>query len=292
YYDTTMQRNDKTKSLEEQAQRAATAHGYEFETMLSPEEIKKAIDLVPEENRFVRMMEYQGKSTPLRMFADMLVYPGESEVSAALKRLLTKSAVIGVLSGNDERSVSKTGDNAYQNIMTSVSSRRALINHGFDVLDLPIDSIKRIPDSLSVLVIADPMGAYSTEQLSKINTYINAGGNVLIAGEPGKQQVLNPLLEQFGVSLANGTLLQKSDDLELDLIQSHAAKGASKYGFELPEKWIISMPGAVAINYSDSGAYKAESILLANNPKAWIKQGSFNLETDKVVYDPATDKEL
>src|SRR5690606_32144357 len=98
YYDTTMQRNDKTKPLEELALRAATAHGFEFETVLSPDEIKKVIDLVPEENRFVRMIEYNGKSTPLRMFADTKVYPGESEISAALKRLISKPATIGILS--------------------------------------------------------------------------------------------------------------------------------------------------------------------------------------------------
>src|SRR5690606_37960496 len=231
-------------------------------------------------------------STPLRMFADMQVYPGESEISAALKRLLSKPATIGILSGNDERSARRTGDSGYQSIMTSVSSRGALISQGFDVLDLAIDSVERIPDSLSVLVIADPMGAYSAEQLSKINSYISNGGNILIAGEPGKQHLLNPLLEQFGVSLADGTLLQKSEGLELDLIQSHSTKNASEYGFDLPAKWIISMPGAVAVNYGDNAAYKAEPILLANIPKAWIKKGTFNLETDSVVFDPATETQL
>lgn len=290
YYDSTMQKNDPTKTLEDRAQRAATAYGFEFETMLSPSEIKKEIDLVPEQNRFVRMVEYKGKTTPLRMFADMFVYPDEAEISAALKRLLNKPAVIGFLSGNNERSITRTGDNAYQNITTEVSSRSALINNGFDILDIAIDDKGAIPDSLSVLVIADPLQAYSAAQLEKINKYIATGGNILIAGEPGKQSLLNPIVKQFGVSLGEGTLLQQSEKLELDLIQSHASPKASKYGFSLPAKWIVTMPGAVVVNYSKGGPYKAEPILIASNPNPWIKWGSFNLETDKVVFDPKAEK--
>src|SRR5690606_21024755 len=74
YYDSTAFNNDKTKTLEERARRSATAYGYDFEKVLSNEEIKKVIDLLPEENRLVRMLEYDGKITPLRMFQDMYVY--------------------------------------------------------------------------------------------------------------------------------------------------------------------------------------------------------------------------
>ncbi|PRY49206.1 ABC-2 type transport system permease protein [Arcticibacter pallidicorallinus] len=292
YYDSTMTRNPKDKTLEERAERAATAFGYEFEDVLSPAEIKNRIDLVPEENRFVRTMEYKGKTTFLRMFADMIAYPQEAEVSAALKRLIGKPAIVGVLSGNDERNIVKTGDKAYQNITTSVSSRTALINHGFDVLDIAIDQYKAIPDSLSVLVIADPITAYTPEQLAKINAYIAAGGNILIAGEPGKQGLLNPFLKQFGVSLNEGTLLQKSDKYELDLIQTHTTKEASTYGLSLPESWIVTTPGAVAVNYGGSSDYKAVPVLVANKPDPWIKYGTFNLETDKITFNRQTDKKV
>lgn len=290
YYDSTMTRNPKDKTLKERAERAATAHGYEFESVLSPAEIKKQINLIPEENRFVRTMEYKGKTTPLRMFADMIGYPQEAEISAALKRLISKPAIVGVLSGNDERSISKTGDKAYQNITTSVSSRTALINHGFDISNIALDKNQSIPDSLSVLVIADPMGAYTHEQQSAINAYIASGGNILIAGEPGKQSLLNPLLKQFGVSLSEGILLQKSDKYELDLVQAHPSKEAATHGFSMTDKWIITMPGAVAVNYGGASDYKAIPILVANKPNPWIKYGRFNLETDKVAFNPQTDK--
>lgn len=290
YYDYSLNGRDSTEmTLEERGLQAAIAHGYDFEKLLTPEEIRERIDLVPELNMFVRTVEYKGKSTFLRMFFDMVTYPQEAEISAAIKRLLQEPPVVGVLSGNDERSIDLTGDRAYKDLTNTNNARGALINKGFDVIEIPIDSVDVISLDLAALIIADPFNEYSQEQHQKINDYIDGGGNILIAGEPGKQALLNPLLEKFGLSFRQGTLLQESKDIELDVIQAKTTEEASRIGIEFDDEHIISLPGAVGISIDSTKNYKIIPVLQTNLKSVWNKEGKFDLETDTIVFNPEKD---
>ncbi|MEO6681959.1 MAG: Gldg family protein [Ginsengibacter sp.] len=288
YYDSTEHNTDKTKTLEERARRSATAYGYDFEKVLSNKEINKVIDLTPEKNRIVRMLEYDGKITPLRMFQDMHVYPHEPEITAALKRLLTAPQLVGMVQGNDERSFLKTGDKAYQNIMTSIGTRAALINNGFEVIEISADGTDTIPENLTALVIADPKSSYNTAFMEKLDSYLDNGGNLLIAGEPDKQSIINPIVEKTGVKLADGLLLQESKDFSLDLVQVSFSK-ESKALFPFAKKEIVSMPGVVELKYDTTFGYKVMPVLITDKNTSWNKFGKFNLETDNVRFDPAND---
>lgn len=291
YYDSTFTSRDGIgKTLPEKAQQFSLAYGYEYERILTPEEIRKQVNLVPEENTFVRMVEYDGKSTPLRMFFDMLTYPGEAEISAALKRLLTKAPVVGVITGNDERSILRAGDKDYKDILNTLSSRGALINQGFDVININIDELKAIPDSLAVLVIADPIEAYSSEQLQLITNYIDKGGNMLIAGEPGKQAILNPIVEQLGVSFMEGALLQESKQLELDLLQTRLTTQAALFSNSISGKDIITFPGAVGLSYADNSSFQVIPVLMTDKQSAWNKTEKFDLANDSVAFRPGIDR--
>ncbi|WP_162426105.1 Gldg family protein [Pontibacter pudoricolor] len=291
YYDSTFTSRDNLgKTLPEMAHQYSLAYGFDYERLMTPAEIRKQVNLVPEQNTFVRMVEYNGKSTPLRMFFDMLTYPGEAEISAALKRLLTKAPVVGIMTGNDERSVLRTGDKDYKDIMNTLSSRGALINQGFDVVNINIDEVNAAPDSLTVLVIADPIEAYSPEQLQFINSYIDNGGNMLIAGEPGKQSILNPVVEKLGVSFTEGTLLQESKELELDLLQTHLTKNATAFSKAISGKDIITLPGAVGLNYAESNSFKVTPILMTDKQFTWNKTEKFDLENDSAAFRPGLDR--
>ena len=290
YYDYSLNSRDSTEmSLKERGLRAAIAYGYDFEDLLTPEEIRARIDLVPELNTFVRTVEYKGKRTFLRMFFDMVTYPEEAEISAAIKRLLQKPPVVGVLSGNDERRIDRTGDLAYKDLTNTPNARGALINKGFDVVEIPIDSVVEIPTDLAALVIADPFDGYSQEQRNKIAQYINAGGNMLIAGEPGKVELLNPIIEQFGIKFNKGMLLQESKDFELDLIQAEVAPEASRIGIQFEKDHVISLPGAVGISIEPGNEYNLIPVLKTDPTAVWNKEGDFDLETDTIEFDVAKD---
>ena len=292
YYDTTMYNSDTTKTLVEKAKVASEGHGFNFEKLLTPGQIKKKIDLVPEENRFVRILKIGDKSTPLRMFDDIIAYPKEGEISAAIKRLLTKPALAGFLTGNEERSTNKSGDKDYKAITKGLGTRGSLINQGFDVLDIHLDSVKDIIRGLAVLIISDPKEAYTESQVQKIENYISSGGNAVFAGEPGRQFLLNPILGKLGVSMMAGTLLQESENFELDLIQASFTPKAKEYGFGFFDKAIVTLPGAAGLALKDSGSFQIDTLLVTNKLTSWNKQGDFDLKVDKVTFDSIREKKV
>lgn len=292
YYDSLIGYNDTTKTLIEKAKQAATAHKFDFDELLGPKEIKKRINLVPEDNRLVRIIDYGGKKTPLRMFDDISQYPGETEISSALKRLQEEPAVVGVLTGNGERSTEKIVDDAYKIITKGLNVRGSLINEGFDVIDVPIGNAGEIPANLDVLILADPKNAYTKTQVQKIKRYIDAGGNILIAGEPGRQSVLNPIIKKLGVSFAPGTLLQESKNYELNLIQTSFTSNAATYGFSFYDKAIVTLSGAAKLTYSENVGYKVAPILVTNKATTWNKLGEYDLSTNKITFNAATDEKI
>ncbi len=85
----------------------------------------------------------------------------------------------------------------------------SLLNTGFDVDSLNL-AMGDIPTDASLLVVADPKTAIDAPVLNKLKQWVSKGGNMLVYGEPRKQGMLNPLLQQIGVQLENGQLVQPS----------------------------------------------------------------------------------
>lgn len=289
YYDTLVRYNDTSKTLTVKMKESAAAMGYDQSKILKPEEIKKRINLIPEDNNFVRFIEYEGKQTPLRMFNDMFVYPGEPEINAALKRLLDGPAIAGMLIGNDERSADNGSDRGYQAITRGLNIRASLINQGFNVVDIDLNKTDQISDSLTVLIVTDPTVPFTAAQLQRINKFLDAGGNMMIAGEPGRQQILNPLLSTLGVSLMDGTILEESENNELDVVQSFFSPAAEAYKLSFYDGAMVILPGVAGLAYQNEGAYKKEPILVSNGQFSWKKTGTFDLK-DKIVFDATTEQ--
>lgn len=292
YYDTTMYIRDKTKPLEDQALRAATAHGYDFDKILSPAEIKKIIDLSPEDNSFVRTVNYNGKRTFLRMYFDMIGYPEEAEITAALKRFLVKAPVVGLLNQNDERSIDKTGDKGYKGILNTGSSRNSLINQGFDMKRINLSAGDTIPADLAVLIVADPKTPYTPGNLEKIAAYIHHGGNVLIAADPGRQLSLNGLLKPLGVELMQGALLQESKDQDVNMVQAKLTPESAALKFNYPKKSVVVMPGVIGIQYQAMQGYTYLPVLVTDAQSVWNKLGDFDASGVKIPFNPALDRKV
>lgn len=292
YYYDTVPYIDTTKTLLELAKKAAKVHHVDFEKVLSPNQIGEQINLKAENNRFVRFIEYGDQTIPLRMFDDIFVYPNEKDISSTLKRLIQKPAVVGILSGNGERNVYKNGDDSYKFITKGVNVRGSLINSGYDVLDINLKEVEAIPEELDVLILSDPKYPYSEKQLTKIDDYIQAGGNMLIAGEPEKQALLNPIINIFGVSFLDGVLLQESENFELDLIQSQFAAQDSLPEFKYYDDAIVVNTRAMGISYADSTDFEITPILVSNKENTWNRLRPFDLNTEKIGFDSIHDNRV
>lgn len=278
YYDSAfsnlyMMQGQGNKTLKDQAEQQAKAYSSKLKDYLTPEQIRHMIDLRPEENRFVMQLKWKNRTTWLRVFDDSQVWPGETEVAAALKRLQqAKLPVIGFITGNLERDINKMGDRDYKALTNLPSFRNSLVNQGFDVR-LVTPETEDIPADIAALVIADPRLELPAATMARLQQYIDKGGNLLIAGEPGRQQLLNPLLSRLGVQLMNGTLLQENKEEGPDVmntkLQPVTAGFYKPVAKALADSTPVSMAGAAAITYQQGGAFTIQPLLVTDSTKSW-----------------------
>ena len=150
---------------------------------MRPEEVRKMVDLRPEGNRFVRLLERDnGEKTFLRVFDDIKRFPFETEISAAFKRLVMELPLVGFVKGHGERDCIREGDRDYNRFAQDKPFRYSLINQGFDFTEVTLD--KPIPEQVDIIVIADMRSPMTENERANLDAYIARGGNLLIAGEP------------------------------------------------------------------------------------------------------------
>lgn len=278
------------KTLKQLADANAKNVDLKLSMFKTPEEIHKIIDLKPEYNRFVMHLKYKDRSTFLRIYDDNMVFPSETETSAAFKRLLAaKLPKIAFLTGDLERNIGKTGNREYKIITTMTTYRYALVNQGFNVDTVSLTT-QDIPADISTLVIADPRSALSPETVTKIQSYIDKGGNILIAGEPGKQAILNPLLQKLGVQLMDGAIVQKSKDFSPDLVLPNISAWASTFTKPLAKQYKdslpVSMSGATGLTYTDTSGFEVKPLLMTNG-ESWIKKDKLVVDSADIVFSAA-----
>jgi ABC-2 type transport system permease protein len=269
----------------------------------TPGEIRKIIDLRPEQNRYVMQLRYKGKTTFLRLFDDPMVFPSETETSAALKRLMVKLPKIAFLQGQLERSANKMGDRDYKMLTSQISFRYALVNQGFDVESILLSDGDtssggkggEIPSDIAALVIADPKTDFDPRTLARIRQYIADGGNLLIAGEPGKQSVLNPLLQPLGVQLTGGELVEPSKEFAPDLVLPYMTDTAAAFskvlGQDSEDSLRVSMPGVVGLSYTHNGPYDIQPLLMTDGKLSWNKKGRLVTDSADIIYSAADGDE-
>jgi ABC-2 type transport system permease protein len=290
YYDTSVNtwsyNPASTVSIKDQADTAAQSFDMGFKKFLSPAEIKKVIDLGPEQNRIVRLWEYDGKRGFTRMFADSKVHPSEQEITAVLKAFLVPQPKIAFVKGNFERDINRSGDKDYKMVTHQLDFRYALINQGFLVDTLSLKT-QEIPTDIACLVIADPKSAYSPEELAKINQYVANGGNVMISGEQGRQSILNPVIKPLGVQMNEGVLIQQSKDFAPNLVfgkYGPKASTISKWYASPDDK--ISLMNAAGLTIDSSSGFTVNPVLVTDSKDTWNKLGKVNLDSGAVSYNP------
>ncbi len=286
------------KSYQEIA--AKMCEGYEISPSLFKPgaEVRKVIDLSPEHYRLVMQLQYKGKTTFLRTFDDATFWPEEPQVGAAFKRLLQPAMPRELfLTGNLERDIYKKGEREYNHHSISKDNRYSLINIGFDADT--IAETQEIPEDITTLVIADPKTALSEATMTNLRHYIAKGGNMFILGEPGKQQVLNPLLAQLGVKMMDGTLIELSKDemphmvkpfltmQSLDLsgepVLQLLKEGMKKGEDSLP----LLMPGVTGLEWTNDSGYTVQPLLQTGTDRAWLKAGTLVTDSVPPVFTPA-----
>ncbi|QEC43356.1 Gldg family protein [Pseudobacter ginsenosidimutans] len=294
YYDYEPARDDSAlykkfpgKNLQQIAGIISKGYRLDSAMFIGPEEIRKIIDLRPENFQLVMQLKYKERSAFLRVFPIAFFWPEEINVNAVLKKLAgEKMPQVLFASGQLERNIYKRGEREFQRYTIAKGFPRSLVNLGFDADTINLQT-EEIPSDLSMLVIADPKTELNAHVSAKIRNYINGGGNMIIYGEPGKQYVLNPLLQQTGVQLMNGQLVQKDPNETPDKISFYY--NSTFYNMSddpwyqyikyleghnaIKDTAMFRVPGVTGIGYREDSGFLIKPILMTAPGKAWLKAG-------------------
>lgn len=295
YYDATNYplpaSNDLSKLSEvDRAKKICETMDINFKKVLSPQQLKKLIDLSPEKFRFTRLLERDnGNKTFLRIYDDIYRHPSEREITAAFKRIAMKLPKVGFVQGDGERDINNTGDRGYYNLSGNITSRSALINQGFDVTSVNLSNEKTIPVDIDILIIADPNREFSTQEKDQLNEYMARGGNLIIAGDVGRQSLINPLVTPFGVQFMPGQLVQNNkidlDDIIGAQITPFAVKLSRNFDDFRLYKAKLSMPGVTGLSYSVGKGFDVVPVFVSDSTKSWNELSTTNFIDSKPTID-------
>ncbi|RZS69368.1 Gldg family protein [Pseudobacter ginsenosidimutans] len=272
------------KSIHDIAKEVAKAMDLDLNKFRTPEEMKKIINLEEEGYGLVMQVKYKGKTTFLRTFQDGGMWPDEAQVAAALSRLQNlQMPKVLFISGNLERDPFIFGERGYSIGAGAKENRPSLVNNGFDVDTISLDhrDILSEKENIAMVVLADPKTELSAIKKEKIQQFINGGGNMLILGEPGKEDLLNPLMTTLGVQFDKGNLIQVSKHNTPDILGPFLTDSAAYLADEhkliqFRTKFIDSlytgMESVTPVVYSDTGSFAIQPLVKAM-PQVWLKRG-------------------
>ena len=278
-------------TFEEMVKKTIEINGLDSNKILKPEQIRERIDLKPEHNRFVRLLEREnGQKTFLRVFDDMMIFPGETEISAAFKRIAMKLPKVGFLAGHGERNTEREGDRDYSMFTQDKPFRHSLVNQGFDFESVTLD--KEIPEDVKILVIAETRQPLTDAEKVNLDKYIARGGNLLIAGEPKRRDVMNPLVEQFGVQFIPGTLVRPTENFQADLIVAKPTKEAAEFSYiyEIMRRreYVATMPSCSGLEYVTDKGFDVTPLFVSDTINCWNELQTTNFVDDTARFNPST----
>ncbi|WEK35033.1 MAG: Gldg family protein [Candidatus Pseudobacter hemicellulosilyticus] len=253
-------------------------------------DIRNQVDLAPERFHFVRHLKTaSGKEAFLRVYDDMMRLPSETEITAAFKRLvMDKLPTVGFLSGHGERKSDAEEDRGYNMFAQEKSFRYSFINQGFDFEDITLD--KEIPDYIRVLLIAEVRKPLTPEEMTRLNNYIDRGGNCIIAGEPGRLEFMNPIVEKLGVRFEPGMLVKPDKKFQSNLLLLKPTKAAEDVAFHFKNirtrEQLLPMPTASPLSFSTDKGFSVTTLFTSDSSGSWVEKETTNFIDDTVVYNP------
>lgn len=268
-------------TLKEKAEHRCKTFQLDIDDFLTPEEIRKVIDLSAEGNQFLRIVEAEdGEKIILRMYNDSEKHPRETEVSAAFKRLTNSAApIVGFNKGNGSRDITNYGGRGFYLFASDKWFRNSLLNQGFDTKEVNLDT-EDISEDITTFVISDLREPLSEVAMERIKRYIDKGGNLFILGEYQRSENMNPLSEYIGVTFSDGVLACNNELISpVVTIASYDPAALKDHGiWQGLYDWGygVSMPTAVALNYSEINGFKVTPILKTNN-QTWLEYQTTDL---------------
>lgn len=141
----------------------------------------------------------EGTSNEIRRTA----FKGEQTLTSAILSLsLSDEKSVVFIEGHSEADIQDTqSQSGYSRFVQSLSNNQCRIS------SLSLSGTNAIPASTSLVVIAQPRSPYSPEEIRKIHSYLESGGNVMACIGGMTQTGLEPLFANYGIGLADNVII-------------------------------------------------------------------------------------
>jgi len=284
----------KGMTMEEVARKKCKTYGMDFEDLLTETEIEKLIDLSGEDHLFVREITTTGcdKKARLRMYQDNQRHPRETEITTAFKSLVVASPKVGFLQGHGERVIDRNRNKDFSAFVNNRSFRSSLMNQGFTGVNVTLET-GEIPADINILVIADIRKAFTETELKGLAKYVERGGNLIVTGEVGHQEKINPFLSNLDVQLLPGQIVQPVKDLAPNIIGGNVLKEAAELSRRFQSmvwyKQKLAMDGVAGITLTknpNQSKYKFIPLVASNNQNSWNELEQTDFEDLSSSFNP------
>ena len=277
--------------VNERAKAVAKGYRIKIESFLKPEQIDSLVDLSGEEYLITREISYGGKSSYIRMFDDMQSYPGEAEISAAMRRLTDDvPPVIAFASGNEERSIFRKRDRDYYTFGRNIRMRHSLTNQGFDAREIDLEQTDRIPDDILALFLGDPQTPYSEHELDVIREFISRGGDVVIAASETSREFLNPVMDELGLTFLDGIVVKEQEQNSPEFLvcdfSPAAASISGAYSYFRNMGYQVTGSRYIPVGQTADKGFGFVPVFCTDSTGCWIERQTTDFIDDVPAFEP------
>ena len=275
----------------ERAELVCKINNVNFNSVLSPDEIKERIDLSVEDYRTVRLVERgNGQKEFLREYNGHTIYPREPEITAAFKRMTDGALKIAFIKGHGDREITNKDNCGYWWATIAKISEDALINTGFDPVAIDLEQ-EDIPTGTGILVLADLQTPMTDSELQKVKGYIEEGGNLLIMAEYGTQQNMAFTESLLGVRFSDEVAVCPVKDQDPTIVWAQFTQEAAEifpdFANAYNRKEEVVRKNVMHIDYTQVENFRVIPLYVSDSTNVWLEKETRDFHRDPVVFNPS-----
>ena len=175
----------------------------------------------------------------------------------------------------------------------SLSKAVALLKgEGYGVEPLSLAEVEAVPEQTAALLLVGPRKPLLPIEVTRLESWLKAGGRLLVMNDPDGVTGLEPLLEQHGITYLDGLVIDPVARLfgggpTTPLISRYDETHPVTRGLSSPSFF----PEARALTLKDDpeGADKDERVrLLSGAERGWLETGA--IDSGEVAFDEGSDQ--
>lgn len=223
--------------------------------------------------------------------SEVLTTPSERTISSAIIRVTQGNPkAVYFLTGHGERDLEEGSQGGY------TSAKSGLESKNYTVQTLNLLSQGTVPEDADVVVIAAPQKPLSADEVDALDSYLSAGGSLLVMTEPSVTSGLAVADDPLAAYLQESWGVQLQDDVIVDLMSQRGFDAiALNYGSHpITNKMgnlASAFPGSLSLSSQSPPAGVTDTPLVMTGQNSW---GETDLQSVQgggqgPEYDESTD---